>query len=205
MSRSNLNRILLYVLFISAWGGLIAQIAALLSKNLDFGFTAVNFISYFTVQSNIFVALLASYWVFSKNESKSKYLKLFEFGTLVNITVTGIIYNVILAGIWQPQGLDLVADTLLHTVTPILFVVYWYLGRSKWRWEYQLAFVWLLYPVLYFVYSILRGSMVDWYPYPFVDASVLSTGQLVMNVVAMGVFIIVVGYIFIFINKRFKK
>jgi hypothetical protein len=31
------------------------------------------------------------------------------------------------------------------------------------------AMVWLAFPVVYLVYSLIRGPIVDWYPYPFLD------------------------------------
>ncbi|MFP3387086.1 Pr6Pr family membrane protein, partial [Tritonibacter sp. SIMBA_163] len=29
--------------------------------------------------------------------------------------------------------------------------------------------LWILYPVAYLIYTLLRGLVVEWYPYPFLD------------------------------------
>ena len=41
------------------------------------------------------------------------------------IAVTGGVYVLVLRHLWAPQGLQWLADTLLHYVTPVLFVIDW--------------------------------------------------------------------------------
>lgn len=205
MSKSSLSRLFGIVLAIVAWVGLVVQSIAITGKGLEFSFVFVNFFSYFTIQSNIFVALIATYWLFAKKETNNVYMRIFEFGTLVNITVTGIVYGVILAGIWQPQGLDLIADTLLHYVVPLLFVVNWFVFRRKIGWDNRIALTWLLYPLLYFVYSLIRGRVTSWYPYPFIDESILGLQQVLVNAVLMTLFFIAIGTVYAFIDNKLKK
>jgi hypothetical protein len=52
---------------------------------------------------------------------------------------------------------------------PIAVVVDWVanppartIGWSQARW-------WLVFPVVFVAYSLVRGAFVDWYPYPFLD------------------------------------
>ena len=35
--------------------------------------------------------------------------------------------------------------------------------------RYRSALAWLLFPLAYLVYSLIRGSIVEWYPYPFLN------------------------------------
>ncbi len=35
--------------------------------------------------------------------------------------------------------------------------------------ELHRALIWLVYPLLFAVYSLIRGPIVGWYPYPFLD------------------------------------
>ena len=41
--------------------------------------------------------------------------------------------------------------------------------------------VWMLYPVLYFAYILLRGHLLGVYPYPFIDVEKLGYGQAFIN------------------------
>ncbi len=33
----------------------------------------------------------------------------------------------------------------------------------------QVVATWLIFPLVYVIYSLIRGPYVDWYPYPFLD------------------------------------
>jgi hypothetical protein len=46
---------------------------------------------------------------------------------------------------------------------------------------------WLVYPLAWFVYTLARGAIVDWYPYPFVDVSELGYQAVLARAVALGV------------------
>ena len=51
----------------------------------------------------------------------------------------------------------------------IVMVADWLIDAPSCRLEFRDAAWWLLYPFLYMVYSLIRGPIVDWYPYPFLD------------------------------------
>ena len=50
------------------------------------------------------------------------------------------------------------------------------------------ALLWLIFPLLYFAYSLIRGAIVDWYPYPFMDPRLHGYGHVALNclVIAVG-------------------
>ena len=39
------------------------------------------------------------------------------------------------------------------------------------------ALWWLLVPLTFFAYSLIRGAIVDWYPYPFIDVGLHGYGK----------------------------
>jgi len=47
--------------------------------------------------------------------------------------------------------------------------------------------------------------MVNWYPYPFINASVLTAEELLINVVVLTIAFIAVGVIFVFLNNLLRK
>lgn len=92
-------------------------------------------------------------------------------GVAVAITLVFIIYATVLAQLWQPQGLFPLCDVLLHYVTPVLFVLWWFVagadGSTRWR---DISW-WMIYPVAYLAYALARGPISGEVPYPFLDVA----------------------------------
>ena len=142
--------------------------------------TVITFFSFFTILTNILVAL-----VFTVTSLRPGWGQWFtrssvQGGTAVYIAIVGSSYQLLLRHLWNPQGAQWVADTLLHSVIPLGYVVYWLLfaPRTGLRWKDALA--WLVCPSVYFAYVLARGALIGIYPYPFVDVANLGyTGVLV--------------------------
>jgi hypothetical protein len=66
---------------------------------------------------------------------------------------------------------------------PVVVLADWLLDPPRHRIAPRVALLWLVYPLAYFVYSLIRGEIVDWYPYPFLDASELGYGGVLWRVV----------------------
>jgi hypothetical protein len=86
------------------------------------------------------------------------------------MATTGIVFAALLAG--MDADLQLTepwVDVVLHQVMPAVMVVDWLLAPPRSRLSVRNGLVWIAYPALYVAYSLLRGPIVDWYPYPFLD------------------------------------
>jgi hypothetical protein len=79
-------------------------------------------------------------------------------------------------------------DELLHSVIPILVILFWYLYEPKKSLKYNLSIKWLSYPLIYFIYILLRGNQSGFYPYPFVDVSVLGFAAVIQNALFLSLF-----------------
>ncbi|MGA8046237.1 MAG: Pr6Pr family membrane protein, partial [Dermatophilaceae bacterium] len=70
-------------------------------------------------------------------------------------------------------GVDLTAvpwdNTVLHYIVPVAMLVDYLLDRPRRRLSFRASLLWLIYPLAYAGYSLIRGAIVDWYPYPFLD------------------------------------
>jgi hypothetical protein len=106
-------------------------------------------------------------------------------GVAVAITLVFIVYATVLAQLWQPQGLFLLCDILLHYVTPVLFVLWWLVagadGSTRWR---DISW-WMIYPVAYLAYALARAPIGGEVPYPFLD--VAKNGAAGVAVSALGI------------------
>jgi hypothetical protein len=69
-------------------------------------------------------------------------------------------------------------------VIPAAAVVDWLADPPRSRFGWKVAGGWLTYPVAWFAYTLIRGSLVGWYPYPFVDVSQHGYAQVLLNALA---------------------
>ena len=47
------------------------------------------------------------------------------------------------------------------------------LHRPSHALTFRRALVWLVYPLFYLAYTMIRGAIIGWYPYPFLDPGVV--------------------------------
>jgi hypothetical protein len=140
--------------------------------------TVLTFFSFFTILTNLLVALVFTaiafrpetgwgYWLYSPSV---------QAGTAVYIAIVGIVYQLLLRQLWNPQGAQWVADVLLHSLIPAGYVLYWLLFAPRAGLRWKSAIGWLVYPAVYLVYVLARGAVSGLYPYPFVDVNALGYG-----------------------------
>ena len=123
-----------------------------------------------------------------------------QAGTAVYIAIVGIAYHLLLRQLWNPQGAQLVADIVLHSVMPAAYLLYWFLFAPRTGLHWKDAVAWLGYPGVYLVYSLARGAAIGVYPYPFVDVNLLGYGGVFVRAaifllafLAMGLLVVAVG------------
>jgi hypothetical protein len=113
-----------------------------LNRSMDrLNFPASNFFSLFTIESNIFAA------------------------AVLYMATTGVVCGLLLAGYQEElQTTPPWVDTVVHRVMPLVMVIDWLLVPPANRLTMRRALVWLLYPLAYCAYSLIRGPIVGWYP-----------------------------------------
>ena len=190
------------------WFAVIAQYILMIENRVaPVGETTVRFFSFFTILTNTLVAVYFSYVALSKQIA---YLKWFDSpGSLtavtVYITIVGLVYQIMLRHIWEPAGLQMVVDELLHSVIPICVIFFWYRYENKSKLDWRNIPNWLVYPLVYLVYILIRGSFSGFYPYPFINVSELGMQKVALNaVILLGVFFLV-SVILIETGKRIER
>lgn len=166
----------LYLIFLGRWADQASLLGGL-----------VRFFSFFTVLTNTLVAVALSCALSAGQSAGHRFFRnpVVCGGIAASIALVGIAYNVLLRHLWQPQGWQWIADELLHDVMPVLFVLYWLLFVPKGALRFRHLAIWMLYPVIYFGYVLLRGSVIGDYLYPFIDVGTLGYTRAVVN--ALGV------------------
>ena len=186
-------RILLALLGFSA---IVTEIATLVERGV---FTPANFFSFFTIQSNILVVvtlLLSAVALAAGDRDRFAALRA---AVTVYILVVGIGFSLLLSNL---QGVELTAvpwdNTVLHYIVPVAMLVDYLLDRPRRRLPFRASLLWLLYPLAYAAYSLIRGAIVGWYPYPFLDPETNGAGAVAVTVLGL----IVLGVALIWVITR---
>lgn len=189
------------IIALVAWAGLGLQlwlsirIAFVNGKTLAGGL--VSYFGYFTILTNLFVALAMTLPLVSPASRAGKWFgRAVVLGCAVTaITGVGISYHVLLRHVWNPQGWQWVADMTLHYAVPILTLAHWILFPKKepvsWKWP----LLWCVYPAAYLVYALARGAVIHSYPYYFIDVPALGYGRVLMHSGGLFVVFLLIGAI----------
>jgi hypothetical protein len=193
------------------WFALVLQLYLMLVQSpagaLAVVGTVITYFSFFTILTNILVALVFTAAIFSPGTGRwaTGWAQFFcrpsvQAGTAAYIAIVGIIYRLLLRQLWNPQGLQWVADVILHDVIPIGYVLYWLLFAPRMGVRWKDALGWLAYPSVYLVYVLARGAVSGLYPYPFMDVKVLGYGAVLAHAavlflvfLGMGLLVVAVG------------
>jgi hypothetical protein len=153
--------------------------------------TITRFFSFFTILTNILVAICFTTVAIASGKAEHFFSKPATLSaTTVYILVVGLVYNTVLRFLWNPQGLQRIVDELLHSLIPLLFLLFWLVFVPKAGLHWKGIFAWLLYPLFYLGFVLLRGAASNFYPYPFIDVSQIGYEKAVVNSVALcGVFL----------------
>ena len=164
--------------------------------------TVITFFSFFTILTNILAASVFTAVAFHPKHGWGEWLSRpsVQAATAVYIAIVGMVYQLLLRQLWNPQGAQWVADVLLHSMVPVGYVVYWLLFAPRVGLSWKDSVTWLIYPGVYLVYVLARGAVSGSYPYPFVDVNVLGyggvlarSGLLMLVFLGMGLLVVAVG------------
>lgn len=158
-------------------------------------FSAVNFFSYFTNLSNILGAGLFIYCGL-RGDVNSVVVDLLRGAATVYLATTGIVYNLLLTG--EAVGvLNPYANAMVHGIMPLAAVGDWLIFPPKNKITMKQAWLWLIFPFAYLTYSLIRGPITGFYPYPFLnpDRAVGGVGGIVVVCIGIALALVLLVYL----------
>ena len=171
------------------WCGLVLQLWLMVDGKAgpELGRAVLRFFCFFTILSNIAAGVVLGVLVLAPGTPLGRWAA--RAGTrvavAVYIAVTAAIYHTLLAGLWQPKGAQLVADTLLHSVAPALYLLDFLVLPPKDAARWTPAWKALVFPAVYGAWSLLHGAFSGFYPYPFLDVAKRGYGAVLVTMAAM--------------------
>ena len=208
MKHSSIARPYLFGMAVLGWFALISQLYLNLSSGISpWPETLVRYFSYFTLDTNLLVALCCTVLLVKPGSKAGRFFS--RAGTLTAITlyilVVGLVYNLILRSLWNPKGLQKWVDELLHSVIPLLFLIWWINLVAKGTLTMRTILPWMIYPLGYAVFILIRGSLSGFYPYPFVDVTSLGLQGALINALLLCAMFLLISLLFLGLDRLLSR
>jgi hypothetical protein len=159
----------------------------------------VNYFSYFTILSNLIGATLLLIGVARSRSPRSARIDRLRGGAVVYLTVTFIVFALLLADTDVDLAIPWV-NSVLHEIIPIVVLIDWLIDPPTVRLTNRQGVLWLGFPAAWIAYVLIRGALIDRYPYPFLDPAnggygtvAIYCAMILVLMVAMCVAVVAVG------------
>lgn len=188
------------------WGGHIPTVAA-------------NFLSFFTIESNLFAAIalvIAAIWALrhrSTTAPEPRWLAVVLVCVSTYMIVTGIVYNTLLRGVELPQGVTVPwSNEVLHVVIPLFLLIDVLFAPRRRALGWSTIAIAAIFPLAWAVYTLIRANFIIapatgqpyWYPYPFLNPHNVPGGYLGVSgyIVGIAIAIIAVAAGVVWVGRR---
>jgi hypothetical protein len=168
-------------------------------------FYTVNYFSFFTNESNLFATALLVYGAYvglrGASQGRSSLYDLLRGAAVVYMTITGVVFALLLSR--SAQALPW-ANAVVHYVMPVVIVLDWTLDPPGRPIRRRRAARWLIFPAVYFGYTLVRGAIVGWYPYPFLNVTTYGYERVLVNGVGVLIAMTVLGIAALRVGNRLR-
>ena len=144
---------------------------------------------------------------------------LLKFIGMLGILLTFLVFNILLAGNRDPQLNWRIGSLTFHVVLPIMYVAHWFFfyERKKCKWYYPIASIG--FPLAYLIFIFIQAAIMKFdtsvlipetttpliYPYFFVNLETQGVGGVMKWIVILLSAFVVVGFVFLGLDKIGKK
>lgn len=148
-----------------------AMLYQLFAIHIPAGYSVVNFFVYFTNLSDIMISVVfvvsAVRLIDGRIDPSSTDVAI-RGGVVVYIAFVGLVFNTLLTDADLGDLLPWV-NGILHFLLPVLGIVDWILWPPRRRLPLSVVGWWMIWPAAYAIFSVVRGAIDGFYPYPFFD------------------------------------
>ncbi|MEO5885752.1 MAG: Pr6Pr family membrane protein, partial [Candidatus Limnocylindrales bacterium] len=161
----------------------------------------INFLSYFTIQSNLIAVVVFFLGATRWRKAVSSTWDLVRGASTLNMTVTFVVFALLLSGTNVDTAIPWV-NTVVHTVMPLAVIADWLIDPPRHSIALRTSLIWLVFPLAWTAYTLVRGAIAGWYPYPFLDPANGGYPTVALYVVAILVFGVVLCAVISSVGNR---
>lgn len=170
---------------------IVVQLASLAGKGT---LNPVNYFSYFTIDSNLIATGVLIAGAINRNRASTPRLDLVRGGAVVYMSITGIVFTLLLSNTDVDTAIPWV-NSVVHELMPLVMLADWLITPPAARLRLRQGLLWLSFPLVWIVYTIIRGAIVNQYPYPFLNPANGGYASVTVYCVAILVAILVISAI----------
>lgn len=188
----------------------LIQVESSVSEKMAQGFSLLyslnHIFSYFTILTGTSLGLFLAMYILKPDSPVSHFFKSprVNGAVAVYISIVGLVYYALLANTWDPKGFDYFATHVLHAYVPAAYLFFWFKLFRKSELKYSDSVRWLICPLVYFVYLLLRGLVTGTYPYFFINVAKYGYGQVLINAVGVLFLFLLIGWLYVWLDRKFK-
>ena len=202
----NERRLLLWAMLLSSLVGISIWYVRRLTGapvNEWFSETVVMF-SFFTNLTNLLIVLMAGALLLGRGRLSRWFSSpAVQAACCLYIAFVGLGFWFILGGPRSVQSwVFWIPELTAHTLSPFLGVVFWVRCVEKGSLNGRHPLIWLAYPIGYLLYWLIRGPLVGYYPYFFIDVNALGYAGVAIWSGALIVLFLVLGTLMWRIDRR---
>lgn len=149
----------------------------------------LNQLAYFTVVSALLVCLTSAMLALRTQRSSQLFNSL-RLAGVVQVIITGVVFNLLLRADGPMEGVWLFNDRVLHVILPVLVPVVWLALGPHGRINFRVVLGSTVIPLVWLAVTLVRGPVLDWYPYTILDVPDMGYAAVSVYVIA-----ILVGFI----------
>lgn len=195
--------------FLVAGGALVLQLVLVVQGHRvldehhrpDVATRVVRYFSYLTIWANGLVAW-STLTLALRRDRDTRVWRALRTDAVVLILVAGVVHYFFLRPLLDLHGWDLVADRLLHVAVPLIAIAGWVLFGPRGRLDRSDVLPALVVPVVWLGCTLLRGAVVSWYPYPFVDVGEHGYAVVLVNCAGVSVLVLVITAALVALERR---
>lgn len=166
----------------------LAAIAFMIWTLVEEGsFNALNFFTFFTILSNLLAAAVFFEGGRRQLAGGPPVPDMWRGAAVVYMAVTYIVFAVLLRDLQEELQTHVGwVDSVLHRVMPIAVMADWLIAPPRAAITFRGAWAWLVFPLAWTAFTLIRGAIDGRYPYPFLDPA--NGGYGVVALYCVGIF-----------------
>ena len=168
---------------------IVVQLASLAGKGT---LNPVNYFSYFTIDSNLIATGVLIAGALNRKRTSTPRLDVVRGGAVVYMSITGIVFTLLLSNTDVDTAIPWV-NSVVHELMPLVMLADWLTTPPAARLRLRQGLSWLSFPLVWIVYTIIRGAIVNQYPYPFLNPANGGYASVAVYCVAILVAMVVVS------------
>lgn len=196
-------RIAAGLIALAALAAMVPPIVNGMARGEGLGEVIWGLLRYFTILTNLAIGVVFAQLAWRGRHAVSP---LVTGGLMLAIVLVGLVYNLVLPPMPQPDAISALGDQTHHVWVPLAMPLWWlaFAPHGTLRWRDPL--LWALYPLVYSAYAIVRSTLEGTgVPYFFMDTDTLGWPQALVNMGAIALAFVLTGLVAVAIDRRLPR